>query len=68
IIVMKDGRVIAEGPTADIVTSGVMGEAGVPRPEVTGLALALQGTGKAFPSLPITRAEAFDALSSRRGG
>lgn len=68
IIVMKDGRVIAEGPTAEIVTSGVMDEADVPRPEVTDLALALQGTAKAFPSLPITRAEAFAALSSRLGG
>jgi energy-coupling factor transport system ATP-binding protein len=64
---MKDGRVIAEGPTAEIVTSGIMDEADVPRPEVTDLALALHGTAKAFPSLPVTRDEAFAALSSRLG-
>lgn len=67
IIVMKDGRVIGEGPAADILTSAVMDEADVPRPEVTELALALQGTAKAFPSLPVTRAEAFAALSPRLG-
>jgi energy-coupling factor transport system ATP-binding protein len=65
LIVMKDGRVIGEGPTADILTSAIMDEADVPRPEVTDLALALEGTAKAFPSLPITRAQAFAVLSPR---
>ena len=68
IIVMKDGRVIGEGLTEDILTSPIMDVADVPRPEVTDLALALKGTAKALPNLPITRAQAFDAISPRLRG
>ncbi|WP_119273721.1 energy-coupling factor ABC transporter ATP-binding protein [Taklimakanibacter deserti] len=68
IIVMKDGKVLAEGPTGDILTSEIMDVADVPRPEVTDLALALKGTAKALPTLPITRAQAFDAISPRLSG
>lgn len=65
IIVMKDGRVIGEGPVQDILTSEIMDIADVPRPEVTDLALALKDTSKALPSLPITRAEAVAAIAPR---
>lgn len=67
IIVMKDGRVIGEGPAQDILTSAIMDIADVPRPEVTDLALALKDTPKALPSLPITRAEAVAAIAPRLG-
>ncbi len=65
IIVMKDGRVLAEGPTADILTSPVMDAADVPRPEVTELGSALSGTSRALAALPITRAEAVAAIAPR---
>lgn len=68
IIVMQDGRIIAEGPTGDILTSEIMDVADVPRPEVTDLALALKDTPKALPVLPITRVQAFDILSPRLRG
>ncbi len=68
IIVMKDGRMLGEGPTAEILASPLMDEADVPRPEVVELALRLQGTPKAFDAIPFTRQQAYDALSARLRG
>lgn len=68
IVVMKDGRLLAEGPTTDILTSPIMDEADVPRPEVTDLGRALSGTSRALGALPITRAEAFAAIAPRLRG
>jgi energy-coupling factor transport system ATP-binding protein len=65
IIVMKQGRIIAEGPTREILTSDAMDEADVARPEVTELAVALAGSPAAFPVIPITRAQAFEQLAPR---
>ena len=65
IIVMKQGRIIAEGPTREILTSAAMEEADVARPEVTELAMALAGSPAALGVIPITRAHAVEQLAPR---
>lgn len=64
IVVMQEGTVIAEGPTQEIVTSPVMDEADVARPEVTDLALNLTIPHR-LATVPITRAMAYAAIAPR---
>lgn len=68
LIVMKQGKVLASGPTREILTSNVLEEAQVPAPEVTELWGLLKDAGKELPFVPFTRQEAFDAISQRIKG
>ncbi|WP_207226265.1 energy-coupling factor ABC transporter ATP-binding protein [Microterricola gilva] len=68
IIVMKQGRVVMEGDVRDVLTSPVLDEADVPRPEVTELALALENAGRPLSAIPITRAEAHVLVRERLEG
>lgn len=65
LVVMKAGEAILEGPTRDVLVSTEFADAGVPRPELTELALTLETQGKELSSLPITRAEAHQVISHR---
>jgi energy-coupling factor transport system ATP-binding protein len=65
IVVMKGGRVVMDGPTRDVLTSTALADAGVPPPEVTELAWRLRDAGRGLPFLPITRAEAYRAVTQR---
>ncbi len=68
IIVMNAGQVVQEGPTREILTTPALIDSGVPRPEVTQLAVDLADAGRALPRLPITRDEAHELISERMGG
>lgn len=68
IIVMKEGKVVAHGPTREVLTSTTPADANVPVPEVTELAWYLQEAGKELPFVPITRTEAHQAISQRMEG
>lgn len=65
IIVMKAGHVVVEGPAREVLVSEELVDAGVPRPEVTELALALEQAGKPLQSIPITRTEARELVAVR---
>ncbi len=65
IVVMKEGKVVMDGPTRDVLTSTALADANVPAPEVTELAWRLRDTGRGLPFLPITRAEAYRAVTQR---
>ncbi|MFZ4892909.1 energy-coupling factor ABC transporter ATP-binding protein [Plantibacter sp. Mn2098] len=66
IIVLQDGRLRAVGPAREILTSPELPGWGVPRPEVTELALLLEQTGRRLPGLPLTREEAARSLTERK--
>jgi energy-coupling factor transport system ATP-binding protein len=68
IVVMKEGKVAMYGPTRDVLTSTALADANVPAPEVTALAWRLQDAGKGLPFVPITRTEAYRAISQRMEG
>ncbi|TPM07049.1 ABC transporter ATP-binding protein [Mesorhizobium sp. B2-3-11] len=68
IVVLGDGQVLGEGSPQEILISDVMDLADVSRPEVTDLGLALAGTAKALPVLPIVRQQAFEVISARLQG
>ena len=68
IIVMKEGEIVLEGPVRDVLTSEMLAAASVPRPEVTELAYELKKRGKDLRSIPITRAEASQAILERMKG
>jgi energy-coupling factor transport system ATP-binding protein len=68
IVVMKEGRVVMHGPTRDVFTSNSLLDANVPPPEVTALARRLEDAGKGLPFTPITRTEAYRAISQRLEG
>lgn len=68
IVVMKEGRVVMHGPTRDVLTSDALLDANVPPPEVTALARDLADAGKELPFMPITRSEAYQAISRRMEG
>ncbi|MFF0311766.1 energy-coupling factor ABC transporter ATP-binding protein [Streptosporangium sp. NPDC004379] len=65
LVVMRSGRVLAEGPTPQVLASSAMDAADVPRPEVTDLAFALEAAGRGLGSTPITRREAEAAVAAR---
>ena len=65
IVVMKEGKVVMDGPTRDVLTSTTLADANVPPPEVTELAWRLRDAGRELPFLPITRAEAYQAVTQR---
>lgn len=68
LVVMKHGKVVASGPTRDVLTSGALADAKVAVPEVTELSFQLRDMGKELPFVPITRSEAFDAITQRMKG
>jgi energy-coupling factor transport system ATP-binding protein len=68
IVVMKEGRVVMHGPTRDVFMSNSLLDANVPPPEVTALARRLEDAGKGLPFTPITRTEAYRAISQRLEG
>jgi energy-coupling factor transport system ATP-binding protein len=68
IVVMKEGKVVMHGPTKDVLASTALADANVPAPEVTALAWRLQDAGKVLPFVPITRTEAYRAISQRMEG
>ena len=63
LIVMHEGTVVLEGDVRTVLLSGVLDQVGVPRPEVTELARRLDAIGRPLDTMPITRAEAHEALS-----
>lgn len=65
VIVLDRGAVIAEGPTAQILASAALDEAGVPHPEIARVALALADRGRALPEVPVTRERAHDLIAAR---
>lgn len=65
IVVLHRGRVLADGPTRDVLTSDAFDRAELRRPEVTEMALALDAAGRGLGSIPITTAEAEAALAPR---
>lgn len=65
IVVMKEGKIVMHGPTRDVLTSTTLADANVPAPEVTTLAWRLKEAGKELPFVPITRMEAYRAVSQR---
>ena len=65
IVVMKAGKVVTDGPTRDVLTSTALADANVPPPEVTELAWRLRDAGRELPFLPITRPEAYRAVTQR---
>ena len=65
VTVLKDGRVAITGPTSEVLTSGLLNDAGVPVPEVTDLAWRLHAAGKPLRFIPVTRAEANRAVTAR---
>lgn len=65
LIVMKRGELILQGPARDVLVSGELADAEIPRPEVTELGLALERADKPLSSIPITRAEARDLVAAR---
>lgn len=66
IIVMDRGTVLAEGPAADILVSDEMITAGVPRPEVAAVVMALAARGVDLGRIPITREDARDLIAAHR--
>lgn len=68
IIVMNEGTIVMEGDVRKVLTSLHLSTAGVPRPEVTDLALALAHEGRPLSATPITRAEARLLVSERMEG
>lgn len=68
ILVMREGKVVTDGTTKDVLTSTALADAGVPPPEVTELAWRLRDAGRGLPFLPITRAEAYRAVTERTKG
>ncbi|MGV8852431.1 MAG: energy-coupling factor ABC transporter ATP-binding protein [Rhodoglobus sp.] len=68
LVVMNHGRIVANGPTRDVLTSAAFADACVPVPEVTELSFQLREAGKELPFVPITRLEAFDAITQRMNG
>jgi energy-coupling factor transport system ATP-binding protein len=68
IVVMKEGKVVMHGPTRDVLTSSALADANVPAPEVTALARHLEDAGKGLSFVPITRTEAYRAISQRMEG
>jgi energy-coupling factor transport system ATP-binding protein len=65
IVVMKAGKAVMDGPTRDVLTSTALADANVPAPEVTELAWRLRDAGRELPFSPITRAEAYRAVTQR---
>jgi energy-coupling factor transport system ATP-binding protein len=65
LIVMHDGRVIAQGDARSILTSSGLTAAGVSPPDVTELALRLSAAGRPLNHLPITRQEALPLVAAR---
>ncbi|ATG53007.1 ABC transporter ATP-binding protein [Brachybacterium vulturis] len=65
IIVLDGGRVTAEGPAQDVLTSPALDAAGVPRPEVTEIAHRLEAQGRGLDTTPITKDAARTVLSAR---
>lgn len=65
IVVMKAGKVVTDGPTREVLTSTALADANVPAPQVTELAWRLRDAGRGLPFLPITRAEAYQAVTQR---
>lgn len=65
IVVLDGGRVAAEGPAADVLSSDALTAAGIPHPEVTELALHLAREGRPLDNVPITRQEAHRLVGAR---
>lgn len=65
ITVLKDGAVALTGPTSEVLTSADLPATGVRAPELTEFGWRLEESGKPLPFLPVTRAEAYRAVSAR---
>lgn len=65
IVVLQRGRVIADGPTRDVLTADAFDQAELRRPEVTEMALLLRDAGRGLGGIPITTEEAEAALAPR---
>ncbi|MBO4204408.1 energy-coupling factor ABC transporter ATP-binding protein [Micromonospora echinofusca] len=68
LVVMHAGKVVAEGPTREILAAPAVDAADVPRPEVTDLAFALESVGKGLGTIPVTRPQAEAAIAARMRG
>jgi energy-coupling factor transport system ATP-binding protein len=65
ITVMHEGTVVMHGPTRTVIGSDELSSYGIEPPEVTELGRRLGEAGKPLERLPLTRFEAFDALTAR---
>lgn len=65
IVVLDGGRVTAEGPAREVLSSDALASAGVSHPEVAELALRLARDGRPLDDMPITRQEARRLVGAR---
>lgn len=68
VIALSGGRIVLEGPTAEVFTSPVLIQTEIARPEVTDLASALAREGRPLQHTPVTRPEAAELITLRMEG
>jgi len=68
VIALSGGRVVLEGPTAEVLISPLLVEHDIARPEVTELAEALARVGRPLPRVPVTRSDAASMIAARMKG
>jgi energy-coupling factor transport system ATP-binding protein len=65
LIAIDQGKVLLDGPPAEVLQSDITHQIGVGRPQVTDLILMLQEKGLQFNRIPITLNEAYEILRER---
>lgn len=66
IIAMSEGKIIAKGPTREVLSNPVLAEYGVAVPQVIDLFMKMQAAGKPMKTVPINLEEAIGQLCARR--
>ena len=65
-LLASEGKIIAKGPTREVLSNPVLAEYGVAVPQVIDLFMKMQAAGKPMKTVPINLEEAIGQLCARR--